>query len=475
MTYCRPCLFINGVFRDGTKSSDIINPATEEVLGKLPHAGPAELNDAIAAAEAAFEPWARTPVLERSAILRRAAGLVRERAEDIARILTMEEGKVLSEARTEVILAAELFEWFAEEGRRAYGRIIPSRAPGLRYHVVSEPIGPALALTPWNFPALTPARKIGAALAAGCTLILKASEETPGTAFELVRAFADAGLPAGVLNLLFGDPAQISSHLIASPAIRKVSFTGSTPVGKHLMRLCTENLQRTTMELGGHAPVIVCADADLDSASKTAIAGKFRNSGQACTSPSRFFVHKSVYEPFTERFVRHAEALKLGDGLAPTTTMGPLANLRRVQATEKLIADAVARGAKLRTGGKRVGNRGYFFEPTVLSDVHPDALVMTSEPFGPIASMVPFDDLDEAITRANSLPFGLAAYAFTASAANVEKISVGLHTGVLGINTVVVSNAETAFGGMKESGHGREGGIEGLEAYMDVKFIAHAT
>ena len=475
MTYVIPRLYINGSFRDGFKSTDIINPATEDVIGQLPHAGKAELDAALAAANTAFPAWAQTTAFERSALIRRAAGIVRERAEDIARIMTMEEGKVLAESRTEVTSTAEVLEWFAEEGRRAYGRIVPSRAVGLRYHVVTEPIGPAVAFTPWNFPTLTPARKIGAALAAGCTLILKAAEETPGSAYELVRAFADAGLPAGVLNLVFGDPAEISAHLIASPIIRKVSFTGSVPVGKQLMRLCAENLQRTTMELGGHAPVIVCADADPDTASKIAVAGKFRNAGQVCVSPTRFFVHESILPTFTERFVAHTQALKLGDGLAPATTMGPLANIRRVQSTEKFVADALARGAKLRTGGKRLGNRGYFYEPTVLTDVPEDAMVMTAEPFGPIAPIVGFKDLDEAIARANSLPFGLASYAFTKSAAAAEKIGAGIRAGMLGINTMSISNPETPFGGVRESGHGREGSIEGLEAYMDVKFIAHVV
>ena len=472
MTYCTPGLFISGTVRSDTRAGgDVVNPATGEVIGRVPHASAADLNEALAAATKAFPIWAKTPALERSVIMRKAADLVRERADSIARILTLEEGKILTEARAEVIGAAEIFEWFAEEGRRNYGRIVPARDAGGRAMVFKEPIGPVAAFTPWNFPAVTPARKIGAALAAGCTMILKAAEETPGTAFELVRAFADAGLPAGVLNLVFGDPAAVSTHLIASPDIRKVSFTGSVAVGKHLMKLCAENLQRTTMELGGHAPVFICADTDLDAAVRMAGWGKFRNAGQACTSPTRFFVQDSVFEEFTERFVAYAKAIKVGDGLLESSTMGPVANDRRMQAMEKLVADAEKRGAQVRAGGKRIGNRGFFYEPTVVAHAPDDSLVMTTEPFGPIAPVIAFKTLDEAIARANSVSVGLAGYAFTQSISVVEKLTADLRVGVLGVNTVIINPPETPFGGVKESGHGSEGGIEGLQAYLDTKFV----
>lgn len=314
MSYGAPALFINGTTRTDTRGgADVINPATGDVIGRVPFAAAAELDEAIGAAANAFPAWAKMPAYDRGVILRKAAGLVRERVNDIARILTLEQGKVLAEARGEVLASAEVFEWYAEEGRRNYGRLVPARAGGIRQMVVSEPVGPAVAFTPWNFPAITPARKIGGALAAGCTLVLKAAEETPGTAFELVRAFADAGLPAGVLNLVFGVPSEVSAHLIASPQIRKVSFTGSVAVGKGLVRLCAENLQRTTMELGGHAPVIVCGDFDPEIAGKVAAGGKYRNAGQVCVAPSRFFVHESIFEKFTERFVAYAKGLKVGD------------------------------------------------------------------------------------------------------------------------------------------------------------------
>lgn len=473
MSTYTPALFINGAPRTDTRTgADVINPASGDVIGRVPFAGTAELDEAITAAAKAFPIWAKMPAYDRGVILRKAAGLVRERAGDIARILTLEQGKTLAEARGEILASAEVFEWFAEEGRRNYGRVVPARAAGIRQMVIHDPVGPAVAFTPWNFPAITPARKIGAALAAGCTLVLKAAEETPGTAYELVRAFADAGLPAGALNLVFGVPQEVSKHLIASPQIRKVSFTGSVTVGKELMRLCAENLQRTTMELGGHAPVIVCDDFDPEIAGKVAASGKFRNAGQVCVSPSRFFVHESVFEKFTARFVAYAKGLKVGDGLAEGTTMGPLANDRRLQAMDKFVSDAVQRGGQVRAGGKRIGNRGFFFEPTVVTDIPDDSLLMSSEPFGPIAPIVPFKDIDEVIARANSLSVGLAGYAFTKSTATAEKLAAGVRVGMLGINTLAVANPETPFGGVRESGNGSEGGVEGLQAYLETKLVA---
>jgi succinate-semialdehyde dehydrogenase/glutarate-semialdehyde dehydrogenase len=400
--------------------------------------------------------------------------LVRERAEAIARIMTQEQGKVLGEARVEVLVTADIIEWFAEEGRRAYGRIIPGRAKGTRQLVLQEPVGVVAAFTPWNFPTLTPARKIGAALAAGCSIIIKPSEETPGSCVELVRCFVDAGLPAGVVNMVFGVPAQVSEHLIASDLVRKISFTGSVPVGKHLAGLAAKGMKRATMELGGHSPVVVFADADPEKTAETIAAFKYRNAGQVCISPTRFYVQEPVYDRFLKRFTEFANAIKLGDGLEQGVTMGPLANARRLDAMEAIVNDSKSRGGKVVTGGKRRTNQGYFFEPTVITGLPDDCKLMTQEPFGPIAPVVTFKTFDEVVGRANSLPFGLAAYAFTGSAQTATAIGEALEAGMVGVNSVAISTPETPFGGIKDSGYGHEGGIEGMEAYMVRKFVSQA-
>jgi succinate-semialdehyde dehydrogenase/glutarate-semialdehyde dehydrogenase len=392
----------------------------------------------------------------------------------MSRILVQEQGKVYPEARAEVLTSADIIEWFAEEGRRAYGRIVPGRQKGVRQLVVQEPVGVVAAFTPWNFPALTPARKIGASLAAGCSIIIKASEETPGTCVELVRCFADAGLPAGVLNLVFGVPAHVSEHLMASDIVKKISFTGSIPVGKHLAGLAAKGMRRATMELGGHSPVVVFADADPEKTADTIAAFKYRNSGQVCISPTRFYVQENSYKKFLARFAEYASNIKLGDGLEKGNTMGPLANPRRLDAMEALVNDSKSRGATIVTGGKRRGNQGYFFEPTVVTEIPDDSKLMTEEPFGPIAPIVPFKDFDEVVERANSLPFGLAAYAFTASGATATAIGDALQSGMVGVNSVAISTPETPFGGVKESGYGHEGGVEGLEVYTNRKFISQA-
>jgi succinate-semialdehyde dehydrogenase/glutarate-semialdehyde dehydrogenase len=474
--YTDLAMYIDGewVKADGRESEQVINPATEKPLGTLPHASPADLDRALAAAEKGFKTWRATSAYERARIMRKAADLVRQRADAIARILTLEQGKILAEARMEVAVSADILEWYGEEGRRSYGRIIPGRVPGVRQMTVQEPVGPCAAFTPWNFPGVTPARKIGGALGAGCSLIIKASEETPGTCVELVRAFHDAGLPKGVLNLVFGVPARISEHLIASDIIRKVSFTGSIPVGKHLTKLAAEGMKRTTMELGGHSPVIVFADADPEKSAEIAAAGKYRNAGQVCISPTRFYVQEASYDRFTKRFVDYAKNLKLGDGLAEGTTMGPLANPRRLDAMEGFVADARKRGAEVRAGGARHGNQGFFFAPTVVTDIPDDARLMTEEPFGPVAPITPFKSFDEVVERANSLPFGLAAYAFTASTRTATLISDALESGMVGVNSLAISTPETPFGGVKESGYGHEGGIEGLEAYTNKKLVVQA-
>ena len=472
--YTELALFIDGAFlsAEGRDREPVLNPATGQALAQLPHATTADLDRALASAAAAFPTWRRTSAYDRGRILKRAADLIRERKAAIARVMTLEQGKPLAESEGEIAYAADVLEWYGEEGRRAYGRVVPGRVPGLTHTVMPEPVGVCLGFTPWNFPALTPARKIGGALAAGCPVILKAAEETPGTAVEIVRAFADAGLPPGVLALVFGKPAEVSSHLIASPISRKVSFTGSTPVGRHLMRLAIDGMKRTTMELGGQGPVLVFDDVDPVATARLAAASKYRNAGQVCISPTRFYVQESAYDAFVAGFVEAARSVKVGDGLEPGVTMGPLANPRRVEAMERMVADARDRGGKIRVGGARRGNEGFFFDPTVITDLPDDALLMTEEPFGPIAPIVSFRTLDEVLSRANSLPFGLAAYAFTSSVKIAAAVGEGLEAGMVGINSFSVSTPETPFGGVKDSGHGSEGGLEGLQAYFNTKLIS---
>jgi succinate-semialdehyde dehydrogenase/glutarate-semialdehyde dehydrogenase len=469
-------LFIDGAWNKngGGKGEDVINPATEKPLARLPHASKAELDEALESAKKGFTVWKNTSAYDRSKILRKAADLMRERHDAISKIMVMEQGKVYVEARAEVMTSADIIDWYAEEGRRSYGRIVPGRAKNTRQLVIQEPVGVVAAFTPWNFPVLTPARKIGGALAAGCSLILKASEETPGACVEMVKCFADAGLPAGVLNLVFGVPAEVSEHLLAKDAVKKISFTGSIPVGKHLAALAAKGMKRTTMELGGHSPVVVFGDADPEKAADTIAAFKYRNAGQVCISPTRFYVQEDVYKKFLNRFTEYAKAIKVGDGLEKGITMGPMANSRRIDAMDGFVADAKSRGGKIATGGARRGNQGYFYEPTVITDVPDDSKVMTQEPFGPLAPVVTFKTLDEVVERANSLEFGLAAYAFTSSNATAAAIGDAIESGMVGINSIAVSTPETPFGGVKESGHGSEGGIEGLGAYLNTKFISQS-
>ena len=469
-------LFIDGQWLngDGRAGEDVINPATEKPLARLPHASTADLDRALEAAKKGFAVWRATSAYERARIMRKAADLMRERFDAISKILVQEEGKAYPEARAEVRTSADIIEWYAEEGRRAYGRIVPGPGKGLRQIVVQEPVGVVAAFTPWNFPALTPARKIGGALAAGCSLILKASEETPGACVEMVRCFADAGLPAGVLNLVFGVPANISEHLIAKDEVRKISFTGSIPVGKHLAALAAKGMKRATMELGGHSPVVVFADADPEKSADMIAAYKYRNAGQVCISPTQFYVQEPVYGRFLARFTEYAKSLKLGDGLEKGVGMGPLANARRIDAMEGFVKDAKDRGGKVVTGGQRHGNQGYFYEPTVLTELPDDCKIMTQEPFGPLAPVVTFKTFDEVVERANSLPYGLAAYAFTGSAQTANLIGDALQSGMVGVNSINVSTPETPFGGVKESGYGSEGGLEGLQAYLNTKFISQA-
>jgi succinate-semialdehyde dehydrogenase/glutarate-semialdehyde dehydrogenase len=469
-------LYIDGQWLNGAgrKSEDVVNPATGKVLAQLPHASVADLDTALGAAQKGFQVWKNTSAYDRAKIMRKAADLLRERAQHVATVQTMEQGKSFAESRAEVLTSADIIDWYAEEGRRSYGRVVPGRGKGVRQIVLQEPVGVAAAFTPWNFPAITPARKIAGALGAGCSLILKASEEVPGTAVELAKAFADAGLPEGVLNLVFGVPAEVSEHLLSKPEIRKISFTGSIPVGKHLARLAADGMKRATMELGGHSPVIVFDDVDPEKTADFAAGGKFRNAGQVCISPTRFFVQENSYKKFAERFTEKAKSLKLGDGLDKNTNMGPLANARRLDAMANIVADCQSRGAKIAAGGSRHGNQGYFFEPTVVTDIQDDSKLMTQEPFGPVAPIIPFKSFDEVVARANALEFGLAAYAFTSSTKTANAISDALQSGMVGVNTFAISMAETPFGGIKESGYGHEGSVEGLEAYTNKKFISQA-
>jgi succinate-semialdehyde dehydrogenase / glutarate-semialdehyde dehydrogenase len=463
----------NWVKPTGSKSQDVMNPAKNTPLGELGFASKGDLDKALAAADKGFKTWKKVSAFERGKILRKAAELVRARAADIAKVLTMEQGKVLMEATLEVQSAADIIDWFAGEGQRAYGRIIPARADGVRNMVIMEPIGPVAGFAPWNFPVTQAVRKIAASLAAGCSIIIKCPEETPGSPIGLVKCFHDAGVPAGVINLVYGVPAEISEYLIPSPIIRKVSFTGSIPVGKHLNALAASHMKRATMELGGHAPVLVFDDADVEGAAKLMGAFKYRNAGQVCVSPTRFFVHDKVYDNFVGKFIDIAKKTKVGDGMEADTRMGPLANPRRVNAMEAFIADAQDKGAKVQTGGKRIGNQGNFFEPTVLTDVPENARIMNEEPFGPVAVMLRFKETDDVLARANKLPFGLASYAFTKDAKVATKVADALDSGMVTINHFGIALPETPFGGVKDSGFGHEGGIEGLQVYMQAKFVSH--
>ncbi len=467
-------MFIDGEWLDATgrRTQPLVNPATEEVLGQLPHATPADLDRALAAAQRAWSEWRALLPVQRGKILRKAADLMRERSEQIARIATLEMGKSIHETRIEVQMSAEIFDWYAEEGRRAYGRVLPQRLPGQRMTVIKEPVGPVAAFAPWNFPVGNPARKVGAALAAGCTCILKPAEEAAGTALAVARALQDAGLPDGVLAVVFGVPHEISTHLIASPIIRKISFTGSIPVGKQLMKLAAEGMKRTTMELGGHAPVLVFEDVDVEKVLDACVTAKYRNAGQVCVSPTRFYVHESIYRRFAEGFAARAGALPVGDGLDETNRMGPLAHARRLASVQGIIDESVGQGARLLAGGQRLKRDGFFFAPTVLADVPAGARIMNEEPFGPIALINPFREFDAVMAEANRLPYGLAAFGFTNNAQRINLLGERLEAGMIGLNSFQISVPESPFGGVKESGHGSEEGIEGLEACLVTKFIS---
>jgi len=474
MAYSDVSLMIDGAWTKGAngRTIPVINPATEEVIGTVAHAEKADLDRALAAADKGFKQWRKVSAYERYKIMRKAADLMRQRLDDIAAIMTMEQGKPVAESKAEILMACDIIEWFAEEGRRVQGRILAPRQAGVLQQVLKEPVGPVAAFTPWNFPINQVVRKLSAALATGCSIIVKAPEETPASPAELIRAFADAGVPAGAVNLVYGNPAEISQYLIPHPVIRKITFTGSTVVGKQLAALAGQHMKRVTMELGGHAPVIVAADADIAKAAKVAGTAKLRNAGQVCISPTRYLVHNDVRKAFIDAFVAVAKGAKIGHGLEAGTTLGPLANPRRLSAMQKITDDALTRGATLATGGQRVGSGGNFFEPTIVVDAPLDSLLLTEEPFGPVASVRGFDRLEDAIAEANRLPWGLAAYAFTTSLKTAHELTHGLQTGMLWINQAAAPWAEMPFGGVKDSGYGSEGGPEALEAYLNTKSVA---
>jgi succinate-semialdehyde dehydrogenase/glutarate-semialdehyde dehydrogenase len=461
-------LYIAGQWR-GAEGRDLAS------VTELPLATEADIDDALRAAEQAFPTWSSTTAWQREAILRRAATLIDQRRAELASILTLENGKPLVDSHVELDRVVESILYCAEEGKRAYGRILPPRSRLLTQSTIKRAIGPVAAFVPWNFPAFLAARKIAAALAAGCTVVLKAAEETPAICIELVRAFADAGVPGGALNLLFGVPSQISERLIASPVIRKISFTGSVPVGRLLATMASQHLKPATMELGGHAPVVVFDDVDAERVARTCVGFKFRNAGQVCLSPSRFYVHERIAAPFTEHFVAAAKALRVGDGMASDTQMGPLNNERRLRAAQSLVEDAHRRGAHVETGGERIGREGFFFAPTVLSRVPESAHILRDEPFCPVAPIMTFGSFDEVIERANGIDVGLAAYAFTNQLERAAEFSERIQAGWIGINNFTPSLADAPIGGAKDSGLGYEGGPEGLDAYLHTRFISQSN
>jgi succinate-semialdehyde dehydrogenase/glutarate-semialdehyde dehydrogenase len=477
MAYPDTLLLIDGEWRaarDG-RTIPVIDPATDEPIGSVAHASIADLDDALVAVQKGFAVWSAMGAYARAKIMRKAADLLRERADDIAAMMTAEQGKPLAEAKGETLAGADVIDWFAEESRRTYGQIIPARMPGVMQQTIKMPVGPVAAFTPWNFPINQVVRKMSAALAAGCSIIVKGPEETPASPAALVNAFVDAGVPAGVVNLVYGIPAEISEYLIPHPVIKKISFTGSTPVGKHLASLAGQHMKKATMELGGHAPVIVTDDADIAKAIKVMTFSKWRNAGQVCVSPTRLLVQQGVFEQFLTGFADAAKAVKVGPGNLPDSVMGPLANERRIPALQALIEDAVARGATIAAGGNRIGNKGQFFEPTVLANVPTEARIMNEEPFGPVAVVNPFATLDDAIVEANRLPYGLASYAFAGSAHAVHRLSMEIEAGMTTINHNGIGLPEVPFGGVKDSGYGTEGGSEAIDAYLVTKFVTIAN
>ena len=467
-------LYIDGQFLsgDGRREQDVWDPATGQTIAKLPHASRADLDHALASAQKAFQSWKHSSPMDRSKILRKVGELARERAKEIGHNITLDQGKPLAEAIAEVVSCADHADWHAEECRRIYGRVVPARLPNVRQTVVREPIGVVAAFTPWNFPFNQAIRKICAAIGAGCTIIIKGPEDSPSAVVAIARLFHDAGLPPGILNLVWGVPAEVSEYLIKSPIVRKISFTGSVPVGKQLAALASAHMKRSTMELGGHSPVIVFDDADVERAAEMLVGFKFRNAGQVCVSPTRFYVQEKAYDKFVAKFIEATRAITVGHGLEPATKMGPLAHERRVPAMESFVEDARAVGANVQVGGGRMSGAGNFFAPTVVTEVPDHARLMTLEPFGPIAPITRFSTFDEVVARANSLPYGLASFAFTTSAKTSQAIGMALEAGMVSINHWGLALPELPFGGIKDSGIGSEGGTETFDGYLNTKLIS---
>lgn len=471
--YTDTLLLIDGVFRPASDGRQIpvLNPATEEVIGQIAHASTDDLDAALEAAARGFAVWKAVSAFDRSKLMRKAAQLLRDRQDRIATLMTLEQGKPLAQSRIEIQTAADTIDWFAEEARRTYGQVIPARAAGVIQITIKDPVGPVAAFTPWNFPINQVVRKLSAALATGCSIIVKAPEETPASPAELLRCFVDAGLPAGVIGLVFGVPGEVSEYLIPHPVIRKISFTGSTPIGKHLAGIAGRHMKRVTMELGGHAPVMIFDDANIGVAVAQMTAGKFRNTGQVCVSPTRFMVQDGVADQFLAGFKAAAEKLRVGNGMDPETEMGPLANPRRIPAIEAMVEDAVAKGGRIVTGGRRIGNKGWFYEPTILADVPETAAIMNDEPFGPVAIVNRVKGVEDALAEANRLPFGLASYAYTTSSETSQRLRAETRAGMLSINHLGLGIPEVPFGGLGDSGYGTEGGSEAVEAYLDTRFV----
>ena len=473
MAYEKLELLIGGKWTAGTsgKTEAVLNPATEDVLAHVPHASTADLDAALQASKDGFRVWRAMTALARQDIMEKAARLMEERKETMAENLTLEMGKPLAEARMELDFTIAVLRWYSEEGKRAYGRMVPARMAGMRQMVIKEPVGPVTAFVAWNFPGVNVIRKIAGALGAGCSIIIKASEETPSTCISIARCLQEAGLPDGVVNVVFGVPDDVSRHLLASPVPKKLSFTGSVPVGKHLQSLAAETLKRCTMELGGHAPVMVFEDADIEKTAKMAAGSKYRNAGQVCVSPTRFYVQEKVMDDFADAFAAAASEIRVGDGMEEGVGMGPLIGERRLGVMQSFVDDAREHGAEVLLGGERIGNQGFFYAPTVLKNVPEDAMIMNEEPFGPLAPIASFSDFDDVVARANKLSFGLASYAFTNDGARAAALGDQIEAGLLAVNSFVVSTPETPFGGINESGYGSEGGIEGLDAFLRTKFV----
>jgi succinate-semialdehyde dehydrogenase/glutarate-semialdehyde dehydrogenase len=468
-------LYIDGQWipsSDGA-TEEIVDPATEAVVDTVPRATKDDLDRALMAADRAFREWREVDAWTRSGYLRRIAEIIRERAGEIAAVLTEEQGKPLAEATGELRATADQFDWYADEARRIYGRVVDGHLREHRLFVIKQPIGPVAAFSPWNFPALLPSRKIAPAIASGCSIIVKPAIEAPRTTLMIAKAIEDAGVPPGVVNMVTGDSSMISEHLISSDIIRKVTLTGSVPVGQRVLSLCAEGIKSVSMELGGHSPVLVFADADIETAAQVCARGKYRNNGQVCIAASRFYVQEEVAERFIKKFSEVTRSLVIGDGRDPKTDVGPLANKRRLAATEELVTDAVKKGAKVESGGKRPEKLtlGFYFEPTVLSHVDPSMNIMNDEPFCPVAPIMTFRDIDDAVAKANATEFGLAAYIFTKDTRTAFLAAEGVEAGMVGVNTLLLAAAEIPFGGVKKSGFGREGGSEGIESYTVTKHI----